>query len=103
MKKAYFKLSKEFHPDRYFRKEIGPYGERLDRIFKKVLEAHEILSDPELCQVENQPASAPVEEAPAVDAATVPESAPAEPEGSAERTRPAKPAPRICSRSRRSA
>ncbi len=54
VKRAYFKLSKEFHPDRYFRKEIGEYGERLDRIFKKVLEAHEILSDPELCQVENQ-------------------------------------------------
>ena len=48
-------FSKEFHPDRYFRKQIGPYTRRLERIFKKVLEAHEILSDPELCQVENQP------------------------------------------------
>jgi tetratricopeptide (TPR) repeat protein len=55
VKRAYFKLSKEFHPDRYFRKQIGPYNRRLERIFKKVLEAHEILSDPELCQVENQP------------------------------------------------
>jgi tetratricopeptide (TPR) repeat protein len=27
---------------------------RLDRIFKKVLEAHEMLSDPDLCQIENQ-------------------------------------------------
>ncbi|MBK7948619.1 MAG: tetratricopeptide repeat protein [Deltaproteobacteria bacterium] len=27
---------------------------RLERIFKKVLEAHEILSDPDLCQLENQ-------------------------------------------------
>lgn len=53
VKRAYFSLSKEFHPDRYFRKEIGVYGERLDRIFKKVLEAHEILSDPELCQCQN--------------------------------------------------
>lgn len=53
VKRAYLSLSKEFHPDRYFRKEIGGYGERLDRIFKKVLEAHEILSDPELCQVQN--------------------------------------------------
>ena len=54
VKRAYFKLSKEFHPDRYFRKQIGPYTQRLERIFKKVLEAHEILSDPELCQVQNQ-------------------------------------------------
>ena len=54
VKRAYFKLSKEFHPDRYFRRQIGPYNQRLERIFKKVLEAHEILSDPELCQVANQ-------------------------------------------------
>ena len=54
VKRAYFKLSKEFHPDRYFRKQIGGYGDRLDRIFKKVLEAHEMLSDPELAGVENQ-------------------------------------------------
>ena len=93
VKKAYFKLSKEFHPDRYFRKEIGSYGERLDRIFKKVLEAHEILSDPELCQVENQPAAAPIEEAPPVDAATVPESSPTESAPGGERTKPAKPRP----------
>jgi curved DNA-binding protein CbpA len=55
VKRAYFKLSKEFHPDRYFRREIGDYALRLDRIFKKVLEAYELLSDPELCQIENQP------------------------------------------------
>jgi tetratricopeptide (TPR) repeat protein len=54
VKRAYFKLSKEFHPDRYFRREIGGYTARLERIFKKVLEAHEMLSDPELCQVENR-------------------------------------------------
>ena len=46
IKKAYFKLSKEYHPDRYFRREIGGYAERLDRVFKKVLEAYELLSDP---------------------------------------------------------
>lgn len=74
VKRAYFKLSKEFHPDRYFRRQIGNYGERLDRIFKKVLEAHEILSDPELCKVENQaPSRAAAESTPTVDATVVPE------------------------------
>lgn len=80
VKRAYFKLSKEFHPDRYFRKEIGGYGARLERIFKKILEAHEILSDPKLCQVENQPATSEqtvtAEAAPtATDAASVPPAA----------------------------
>ncbi len=60
VKRAYFKLSKEFHPDRYFRRNIGSHAARLDRIFKKVLEAHEMLSDPDLCQVENQSEQAPV-------------------------------------------
>lgn len=92
VKKAYFKLSKEFHPDRYFRKQIGSYAERLDRIFKKVLEAHEILSDPELCQVENQP-STPIEEAPPVDAASAPPS-PTDPSGDAsQKAKPTRPRP----------
>lgn len=72
VKRAYFKLSKEFHPDRYFRKQIGDYTQRLERIFKKVLEAHEMLSDPDLCQVENQTEDA-FEETPPADAAVVPE------------------------------
>ena len=46
IKRRYFQLSKEFHPDRFFRREVGDYGARLDRIFKKILEAYELLSDP---------------------------------------------------------
>jgi curved DNA-binding protein CbpA len=46
IKRAYFRLSKDFHPDRYFRRNIGDFGPRLDRIFKKVAEAYELLSDP---------------------------------------------------------
>jgi curved DNA-binding protein CbpA len=46
IKRAYFRLSREFHPDRYFRRETGPFGRRLERIFRKLLEAHEMLSDP---------------------------------------------------------
>jgi curved DNA-binding protein CbpA len=65
VKRAYFKLSKEFHPDRFFRKEIGDYSRRLERIFKKVLEAHEILSDPKLCEVENRLESEIPEQPPA--------------------------------------
>jgi curved DNA-binding protein CbpA len=46
IKRAYFALSKEFHPDRYFRKNIGGFAERLERVFKKMVEAYELLSDP---------------------------------------------------------
>ncbi len=46
IKKAYRMLSRDFHPDRYFRKQIGDFKPRLEAIFKKVLEAYELLSDP---------------------------------------------------------
>ena len=46
IKKAYFALSKQFHPDRYFRRNLGPFAEKLERCFKKILEAYELLSDP---------------------------------------------------------
>ncbi len=46
IKKAYFGLSKQFHPDRYFRRNLGPFAEKLESCFKKILEAYELLSDP---------------------------------------------------------
>jgi hypothetical protein len=45
IKRAYFKLSKEFHPDRYFNKNVGPYKERLSRIFQAIKAAFELLND----------------------------------------------------------
>jgi curved DNA-binding protein CbpA len=46
IKRAYFELSKEFHPDRHFRRRIGGFAPRLERIFMKIVEAYELLSDP---------------------------------------------------------
>jgi tetratricopeptide (TPR) repeat protein len=46
IKRAYFALSKKFHPDRYFRQRIGPFAGRLERIFKRLVEAYELLLDP---------------------------------------------------------
>jgi hypothetical protein len=45
IKRAYFKISKELHPDRFFGKNLGPYRERLSRIFQSVKAAYELLSD----------------------------------------------------------
>jgi hypothetical protein len=45
IKRAYFRLSKEFHPDRFFNKSLGPYKERLSKIFQSIKAAFELLSD----------------------------------------------------------
>ncbi len=46
IKRAYFQLSREFHPDRYYRRELGEFKPRLEKIFRKLVEAYELLSDP---------------------------------------------------------
>ena len=43
VKAAYFEASKVFHPDRYYGKNLGSFGARLDRIFQRLSEAHEKL------------------------------------------------------------
>ncbi|OGQ26439.1 MAG: hypothetical protein A2138_10010 [Deltaproteobacteria bacterium RBG_16_71_12] len=47
IKVAYFKSSKEFHPDAFFRKNLGSFRERLDRIFRAMKTAYDTLSDPQ--------------------------------------------------------
>jgi curved DNA-binding protein CbpA len=45
IKRRYFELSKEFHPDKFFRRSLGDYKKRLERIFNRIKEAYYILSD----------------------------------------------------------
>jgi curved DNA-binding protein CbpA len=60
IKKAYFALSKRLHPDRYFRRQIGPFAPLVETCFKKLLEAYELLSDPQTrAEVQAQPAAGP--------------------------------------------
>lgn len=57
IKKAYFAKSKRFHPDRYFRRNIGAFAPLVERCFKRLLEAYELLSDPATrAEVERQEA-----------------------------------------------
>jgi tetratricopeptide (TPR) repeat protein len=47
LKLAYRKLSKDFHPDRFFGKRLGSFHKMLDEIFEVASLALETLSDPE--------------------------------------------------------
>jgi len=46
IKVQYLALSKKFHPDRFFRKQLGPYKQRLDLIFTWIQRAYALLKDP---------------------------------------------------------
>lgn len=40
---SYFELSKIFHPDSQFGKELGPFRQRMEAVFKRLTEAYEVL------------------------------------------------------------
>lgn len=46
IKTGYFKASKEFHPDAFFRKDLGKYAERVDRIFRAMKAGYDVLAKP---------------------------------------------------------
>lgn len=45
LKRAYFRFSKEFHPDRYYNQDLGLFGPWLAEIFEASTKAWNILSD----------------------------------------------------------
>ncbi len=47
VKKKFYELSRRFHPDRYFGKNIGSFKARVERIFRRLSEAHQVLTDAE--------------------------------------------------------
>ena len=46
IKAAYVQQSRDWHPDRFFRKELGKLSTDIENIFMRLTEAHNILSDP---------------------------------------------------------
>lgn len=54
LRRAYFKLSKEIHPDRYYRQKLGSFGERLPQVFEAMSRAYARLTAPD------RPSDAPV-------------------------------------------
>jgi curved DNA-binding protein CbpA len=47
IQKAFYERSRRWHPDRFFRRELGEYREKLDQVFVTTTEAYRILSDGE--------------------------------------------------------
>ena len=45
VKKAYFSVSKDFHPDGFFRKNMGSFHAKIEAIFKRINLAYEVLSN----------------------------------------------------------
>ena len=80
LKKAYFQASKEFHPDRYFGKNLGSFAARLDHIFRSVKQAYEVLSDASTRSDYAQSRPAPTPMRPATGVAAAAPSAPVEAE-----------------------
>jgi curved DNA-binding protein CbpA len=88
IKRAYFGLSKEFHPDRYFRREIGPFQPMIERVFRKIVEAYELLSDPTVrAEIERSLGADTADTAEAAEAADTGEEATPAAAGEARRAR----------------
>lgn len=44
IKGAYYALAPEFHPDKYFRKRLGSYKIKIEAIFNRITQAHDMLT-----------------------------------------------------------
>ena len=44
IKSAYYALAPEFHPDTYFRKQLGSYKQKIEVIFNRITLAHDVLT-----------------------------------------------------------
>lgn len=44
-KAAFYALSRKFHPDRYFGKNLGSFRGRIEKIFRRLTQAHEQIGD----------------------------------------------------------
>jgi len=45
LKNAYFTFSKRFHPDSFFRKQLGSFGDLLQRVYKDATDVHDLLQE----------------------------------------------------------
>jgi curved DNA-binding protein CbpA len=44
IKDAYYRLASEYHPDRYFRKNLGSFKQKMELVFGRITQAHDTLT-----------------------------------------------------------
>ena len=44
IKDAYYRLASEYHPDRYFRKDLGAFKQKMELVFGRITQAHDTLT-----------------------------------------------------------
>jgi curved DNA-binding protein CbpA len=47
IRRAYYGMSRSWHPDQFYRRAIGEWRERIDEVFAGINRAYQVLSDPE--------------------------------------------------------
>jgi curved DNA-binding protein CbpA len=47
LKRSFYELSRKYHPDRYFKKNLGSFRARVELVFRKLSQAYELMSDPD--------------------------------------------------------
>jgi len=62
IKRAYHEMSRDFHPDAFFRKDLGSFKPRLEKAFKAIKKAYDLLSNE--AQRKEYDKNLPPEEAP---------------------------------------
>lgn len=79
VQRAFYERSRAWHPDRFFRKELGAYREQLDQVFLAITESYRILSNPttRAAYDRTRPAPAPAPAGPSRRAAGAAAGAPA--------------------------
>ncbi|MCC6995071.1 MAG: DnaJ domain-containing protein [Deltaproteobacteria bacterium] len=112
VKRAYFKLARVIHPDRYYGKQLGSYKAKLDAIFTRISRAYEVLSsdsmradyDAQLAVIDRDPRRAQVRAAaPAPALPVAPQAAPSKPDPRQAGTTPASSAAEAAAAARKQA
>jgi curved DNA-binding protein CbpA len=76
LKQAFYELSRKFHPDRFFNKNIGSFRARIELVYRKLSQAYETVSDEQKRAAYLKANPALIEQEPSRAASRAPDRAP---------------------------